>query len=369
MMIKELSLHSLEIPFRVAFRHASASRDVTCSAWVIVRSGQTIGYGESCPRVYVTGETMASVTSFFESHQGDIQQNIKGLSSLKDWVKKHHQEINDNPAAWCAIELALLDLFSKEEKQSVEQLLGIPALNGEFQYTAVLGDNKLEQFARQVDQYASMGFKDYKVKLSGDSKKDKEKLRYLVESVYEARIRLDANNIWQTAAEVSHYLSDLDTKIFAIEEPLQANDFDGLRKVANAVSTRIILDESFLREEQFELIKNDPSIWIINLRVSKMGGLLRSLSIAENARQFGIGMIIGAQVGETCLLTRAALSVANANRDILIAQEGAYGTILLEKDACRVPLMFGKGGKIGHEHLDQVNPYGFGLAIELDGLL
>ncbi|WP_455217850.1 enolase C-terminal domain-like protein, partial [Kaarinaea lacus] len=221
---------------------------------------------------------------------------------------------------------------------------------------------------RQVDQYAAMTFRDYKVKLSGDNEKDKEKLDYLVKSVPGARIRLDANNLWHSASQAITYLEYLEAELFAIEEPLQANDYEGLREVANSVNCKIILDESFLREEQFALIQNDPSIWIINLRVSKMGGLLRSLSIANSARQLGVGLIIGAQVGETSLLTRAALCVANANRDILLAQEGAYGTILLEKDICQVPLMFGKGGKIGQEQLDQIGPNGFGIDVQKDDL-
>ena len=218
-----------------------------------------------------------------------------------------------------------------------------------------------------MDQYAAMAFKDYKIKLSGDLEKDKEKLHCLVGAKAGARIRLDANNLWQQASGAIAYLNSLDIELFAIEEPLSANDYDGLREVTNTEKTKIILDESFLREEQFALIKDDPANWIINLRVSKMGGLLRSLKIALMARSYGIGIIIGAQVGETSLLTRSALTVANANRDILIAQEGAYGTILLEKDICQPPLMFGKGGRIAQDQLNHIGDRGFGLGINVDG--
>jgi L-alanine-DL-glutamate epimerase-like enolase superfamily enzyme len=75
-----------------------------------------------------------------------------------------------------------------------------------------------------------------------------------------------------------------------------------------------------------------------------MGGILRSLAVAEQAKELGISIIIGAQVGETSVLTRAALTVANSYRDILLAQEGAFGTHLLEHDVCRSPLMFGQAG-------------------------
>ena len=368
MNINEISLYSLEVPFRVEFRHASASRNATSTAWVVARSDKHKGYGESCPRSYVTNETMGSVKSFFETHKNTIQKEITNLSSLEAWSLSHHNEIDKNPAAWCAVELALLDLLAQETEQSIEKLLGLPELNGEFQYTAVLGDNKIENFARQVDQYAAMGFEDYKIKLSGDSEKDKEKLRYLETAKADSRIRLDANNLWQDASQAIPYLNNLETALFAIEEPLLANDYDGLREVATAVKSKIILDESFLCKEQFSSIQKDPSQWIINLRVSKMGGLLRSQAIAETARQYGVGIIIGAQVGETSLLTRSALTIANSNRDILIAQEGAYGTILLEKDICQPPLMFGKGGRISQDQISHVGGRGFGLSIDLDGI-
>jgi L-Ala-D/L-Glu epimerase len=72
--------------------------------------------------------------------------------------------------------------------------------------------------------------------------------------------------------------------------------------------------------------------------------LLRSLAVVDAARSAGVGIVVGAQVGETSLLTRAALIVAQAAGDALVAQEGAFGTALLERDVCDPPLMFGKCG-------------------------
>ena len=51
-------------------------------------------------------------------------------------------------------------------------------------------------------------------------------------------------------------------------------------------------------------------------------------------------------MGETSILTRAALTVANQYCEILQAQEGAFGTYLLEHDITDTSLMFGKGGKL-----------------------
>jgi L-alanine-DL-glutamate epimerase-like enolase superfamily enzyme len=190
-----------------------------------------------------------------------------------------------------------------------------------------------------------MGFVDLKIKISGSLEKDIAKFDLLTKhGQTQLRVRLDANNLWKDSKEAIHYLSLIPHPLFAIEEPLQSGQYLHLREISERLKIKIVLDESFLNIEDFEQISGSASDWIINLRISKMGGLLRSLDIAERARQLGIEIIIGAQVGETSLLTRSALTIANAYRDILVAQEGAFGTMLLESDICEPPVMFEKGG-------------------------
>ena len=94
-----------------------------------------------------------------------------------------------------------------------------------------------------------------------------------------------------------------------------------------------------------------------------MGGIIRSLDIAEKATELCIPIVIGAQVGETSILTRAALTVANTYRKNLAGQEGAFGTHLLEKDITQVPIMFGKGGKLNVSRY--AKQFGFGVNCDL----
>jgi L-alanine-DL-glutamate epimerase-like enolase superfamily enzyme len=363
MKIASLALGSLRIPFRVTFKHASAERSVTQGVWVIARSeeGQS-GYGEGCPRDYVTGETDASVAAFFGQFRDNITAGVTDLQSLQEWSQTHQQDIDSNPAAWCAIELALLDLIARQHNQPVEALLGLPLLTGPFVYSAVLGATGTQQFAETLDRYRKLGMLDYKIKLSGDIDRDRGNLAVLrAAGIAPTQVRADANNLW-TDPDVAHaYLKSLDFPFSAIEEPLQAGQFAGLSSLAASLATRIILDESITRESQIAQLPGAPEQWIVNLRVSKMGGLLRSLRLVEACRSQQLGLIVGAQVGETSLLTRAALVVAQASRDILIAQEGAFGTLLLESDAVRPALMFGTKGKLDLSPLRLEHSPGFGL--------
>jgi L-alanine-DL-glutamate epimerase-like enolase superfamily enzyme len=116
-----------------------------------------------------------------------------------------------------------------------------------------------------------------------------------------------------------------------------------------------------VRAAQFPAVERTPERWAINVRVSKMGGLIRSLAIVEGARARGVPVVIGAQVGETSVLTRAALTVAQAAGEALMAQEGAFGTRLLERDAVEPCLMFGAGGVLRPRDYPTLAGAGFGL--------
>ena len=362
MKIKKLTMKELNIPFKVSFTHATATRSETESVIVISESesGRT-GYGEGCPRSYVTRETLDTSFKFFNTHLPQLIQ-IGELNHLISWISDHQGEIDRNPAAWCAIELALLDMECQEKGQPIEALLSLPELDSDFQYTAVLGVNSLDGFKKQAQRYTELGFCDFKIKVSGNLKDDQDKIKlFEFPDGHKSRIRLDANNLWDNSDEAIDYIAKLNYPFFAIEEPLKTGNYSGCRKIFEATKTPIILDESFIRQDQFQELKPSPEAWMINLRISKMGGILRSLAIAQQAEALGIPVIVGAQVGETSLLTRAALTVANAYSNNVVAQEGAFGTHLLERDITSKPIMFGKNGRLSVSNFSQ-KP---GLGIEI----
>ena len=350
MMLAGLELRRIAIPFRVAFRHAAAERRATASVWVEARTrGGARGHGEACPRPYVTGEDVESVKAFFCRHRAELLAAIGDLGDVVTWSAGHRAEIDRHPAAWCAIELALLDALAQERGVSVETFLGLPPPLGTFRYSAVVGAG--DGFRSTVERYRALGFGDFKLKLSGDRQQDRDNLGWMQRTGDAGvRLRLDANNLWATAADAARYLDAIACPAFAVEEPLTANQYAALAALAAARGVRVILDESCVRAAQLDALAGPAAQWIVNIRVSKMGGILRSLRVVDAARRRGMSIIVGAQVGETSLLTRAALTVAGSARDLLLAQEGAFGTLLLTDDVCEPPLMFGAGGALELAH-------------------
>jgi L-alanine-DL-glutamate epimerase-like enolase superfamily enzyme len=364
MRVESLRFSELEIPFTASFRHASAERAATETAWIDATAADgTTACGESCPRAYVTGETLATARAFTDAHAADLARRVTSIETLHAWVSAHRVEIDTNPAAWCALELALLDLLGKIDGTPIETLLSMPALAGTFRYTAVVGDATPAAFQAMAEKYWRLGFRDFKVKLSGDRERDRDKLAIFGQwPDGSARVRADANNLWRTAGEAIDGVRDLDHRFFAIEEPIGKDQYSALADISRALGCPIILDESCLRRDQLTLLDEPASRWIVNVRVSKMGGLIRAMDVIAAARERGIGVIVGAQVGETSLLTRAALTAARAAGDALVAQEGAFGTYLLERDVCDPPLMFGAGGILDADAFPMLARPGLGLA-------
>jgi L-alanine-DL-glutamate epimerase-like enolase superfamily enzyme len=359
-----LSLRPLRIPFRTTFRHASAERSETSSLWAEARGDDNlVGYGESCPRPYVTGETIDTATAFFERHRHSLERTIADVATLNDWMAARTAEIDANPAAWCAIELALLDCLARVRGLTVEGLLGLEPLAPSFRYSAVLGDMGPLAFQALAHEYRRRGFDDFKLKLSGDLERDRAKMAALTRLPGpDPRLRADANNLWATADEAVTFIRALDMRLFALEEPLRARQYAALAAVGAALECRIVLDESCLAVGDIDLLPAPASRWIVNVRVSKMGGLLRALAVVGAARRAGLGVVVGAQVGETSLLTRVALTVATAAGDALVAQEGAFGTLLLARDVCDPPISFGEGGWLRTEDHPALTGPGFGLS-------
>jgi L-alanine-DL-glutamate epimerase-like enolase superfamily enzyme len=360
-----LEIVELKIPFKQNFKHNAAERNVTQSVIVVARSIDLVGYGESCPREYVTGESIQSVFTFFSEVKNSIIDLVYDLNTLKYFAESNKDNIQNNLSAWCAVELALLDLFAKQQGCTVEALLQVPELSDQFSYTAVLGDSGLDAFNKMAGQYVKMGFTDFKIKISGDITTDLPKMLSLKQlSSGGCAIRLDANNLWHNENEVINYIKSIPLTLTGLEEPLVGKDIGKLAKLAKQINTPIILDESFVHIDQFDQIKENERHLIINLRISKMGGLLNSLNIVKKAILSNIGLIIGAQVGETSILTRAALTVAEYAKNHCFAMEGGFGTLLLEHDIVEKPLMFSYGGKLDITTSLNQELHGFQLAID-----
>ena len=346
--IKSVSALTVSIPLRFTFRHALASRSE--GEAIVLRitdqDGQ-VGYGECAPRSYVSGETLESVrealkTSLIPRVLGagfsDFAEVISFLSGvLVELPRNQH-------AAFCALELALLDLAGRRFDCSAGDAIGPVSLPKVF-YSAIISADGAPEALKTLKKARWYRFRSVKVKVGLDSRRDLEVLggarRILGDS---CSLRADANCAW----DVDEALRRLETfapfRLEGLEQPLRQDDLEGLSRLTRQSPIPIIADESLVSYEDARRLAEHAACHMFNIRISKCGGLLNSLRIRELGRKAGIGCMLGAQVGETAILSAAGRHFATRSPEARFL-EGSYGSILLEEDIARKDLTIGLGGK------------------------
>ena len=337
-----LSFGTAGTRFRAPFENASAAGKDGGSIIVHVEDSEgNIGLGEGRPGGAPADETMQTALAFLHRRRHALA-SLNDPQDLANWIMRNADEIDANPSAFCAAELALLDLFARQAGQTVETVFVAPPLTGPLTVSAVYDSGSFLKFRSQASAFQRKGLTEAKLKLRGDARSDARRAALLAQR---GRLRLDAGNLWADADTAVSNLKSLAKYAWAVEEPVGRFDWAAMKDVSDRLGLAIIVDTSFTHQADLERMPAGDA-FIPNFRVSKLGGLMRSVSALRVALDQRRRVIVGAQAGETSILARAGLLLATGAGDKLAAYEGGYGTHLLRQDIVDPSLTFGEGGKL-----------------------
>jgi L-Ala-D/L-Glu epimerase len=352
--IESLTVYRLRIPFHQTFSHALHSREESDAVIVkVTDSDGRSGFGESLPRPYVTGETTDTMIARIRQQLApQILQNTFApgwetfeylQSAMPDWTR------NDNAntaivawnAAFCAVELALLDWSLRLDSASLADLL--PPVRYEVVYSGVISADSPADAAALAKRMATLGIRQIKIKLG--TAQDAARLQAVQKAVGDKiELRADANGAWNADDAIDRLRRLAVFKLRAIEQPVRADDLLGMKRVRDETGIAVMADESLVTAQQAQSLIELGACDLFNIRISKCGGISGSLAIAKLAQQAGIKVQVGAQVGETGILSAAGRTLAAYLPDITFA-EGSFGTWLLSEDITVENVAFGYGGR------------------------
>jgi muconate cycloisomerase len=236
--------------------------------------------------------------------------------------------------------LALLDWCLRRLSISLADFL--PSARNEVIYSGVISSDNPNEAAALAKRMVRFGLNQLKIKVG--TADDFERVAAVRKAVGpEVELRADANGAWNAAQAVAQLQRLEPFNLRVIEQPVAAGDFTGLRRVQDDTGVPVMADESLVTLEQARQLIEQGACDYFNIRLSKCGGVTGSLAIAKLAQDAGVKIQVGAQVGETAILSAAGRTFA-AHLPALTFAEGSFGTWLLTEDVALEDISFGYAG-------------------------
>jgi muconate cycloisomerase len=368
MRIHRLTAFHVPIGLRKPVRHASHERfyNDTIVLRCVMNDG-SIGWGEGLPRTYVTGESIdTSWRHLQETDFGPLRDEDFSCAldvalridqfSLADVPPDEGVSVREcfGNSVRCAIELAMVDASCRTEEISVGDLIcQLPdakdfasPIDEVFYSGAVTSMSPGKQWLSAL-KMRLYGFRQIKIKVGTAGIADQDCLRRVRLIVGAAvDLRLDANEAWRCEEVATRMAPLLSYQPTSLEQPVPHTAVAGLRQVRSEIAVPLMLDESLCSVEDAQRAIAGGWCDLFNIRLSKCGGLLRSVKLAALARQHGLGYQLGCQVGETGILSAAGRHFACCIPDIRYL-EGSFDRFLVRDALTEQDLTFRYGGRAG----------------------
>jgi O-succinylbenzoate synthase len=289
MKIDRIDLNLVRLPLVRTFRTSSSTKDHLDHILVRVESEGLAGWGEcaSPSDPYYCPETVETCWHLLEDFLGPLVlgrewDDIDGLVACYRLVKGNH-------FARAGLEMACWDLLARREGKPLAALLG--GTRAEIESGVSLGiENDPAALFDQIDRYKEEGYRRVKLKVAPGH--DVEVVRLVRERYPDLPLQVDANS--------AYTLDDLPTLkrldafgLLLIEQPLAHDDIIDHARLQAALETPVCLDESIHSAEDARKALDLGACRVINIKVSRVGGLREAKRVHDVCRARGVPVWCG----------------------------------------------------------------------------
>lgn len=291
MKIVRIFAHRVELPLHEGSYKWSGGKSVSVFDSTIVgveTDAGVIGYGEVCPLgpfylpAYAEG-VRAGLRELAPHLLGFDPCELGVLNQRMDAALKGH------PYVKSGIDIACWDVLGKATGLPVCKLMGGRFGEAIRLYRAISQESP-EEMAKKVAGYRAQGYTRFQLKVGGDSDVDIERIR-AVRAMLKPNDRLvaDANTGWtqHEAVRVVRAVRDVDVYI---EQPCLT--YEECLAVRRHSDHPFVLDENVDGLDMLLRAKADLAMDVVNLKISKLGGLTKTKQVRDLCVSMGIAMTL-----------------------------------------------------------------------------
>ncbi len=291
MKIRRIFAHRVELPLHEGSYKWSGGKSVTVFDSTIVgveTDSGLIGYGEVCPLgpfylpAYAEG-VRAGLRELAPHLIGLDPRELAKLNQRMDGALKGH------PYVKSGIDIACWDLLGQSAGLSVCTLMGGRFGDRVRLYRAISQESP-EQMAAKVGGYRAQGYTRFQLKVGGDPDVDIERIRSVRAMLKPGdRLVADANTGWtqHEAMRVVRAVRDVDVYI---EQPCLT--YEECLSVRRHTDHPFVLDENIDGLDMLLRAKADLAMDVVNLKISKLGGLTKTRQARDLCVSMGIAMTL-----------------------------------------------------------------------------
>ncbi len=333
----KLLLRDLHLPLRHPFTITHGTTTVQHNLLVELTQDGVTGYGEgAASQAYPQFDAQAMRAALEAARPQLEREHLDDPTALWDRLRP---VLGHNRPALCALDEAAHDLWGKLRGAPVWRLWGLtldhlPLSN----YT--IGIASLEKMVAKMKEFADWPI--FKIKLgTADDLAIVRELRRHSTAVF----RIDANTAW-TAAQTISFAPELKRLgVEFIEQPLRADDWDGMERVFRESALPVIADESCRVEE--DVPRCACFFHGINIKLTKAGGLTPARRMIARARELSLRVMVGCMNESTVGISAIGqllplLDYVDMDGATLLAKDVATG-VHLEKGRALFPEENGNG--------------------------
>ena len=263
--------------------------EVFDSTIVAVSTGTgLVGFGEVCPLgpAYLPAFAAGARAAIAQLAPALIGLDPTELAVVNDRMDR---ALRGHPYAKSAVDMACWDVLGKATGLPVVTLLG--GRRGEtFPLYRAISQESASGMAGKIERYRSEGYTKFQLKVGGDPDTDIDRIQTVVGAKRPGEVIIaDANTGWtqHDAIRVAHAIRDLDVYI---EQPcLSYRECLAVRAHSNRP---FVLDEVIDSVDMLVQGVTDGAMDVINLKISKVGGLTKARQIRDLAVSLGIALTI-----------------------------------------------------------------------------
>jgi cis-L-3-hydroxyproline dehydratase len=291
MKITEIRVYRVELPLHEGAYKWSGGNSVQIfdSTVVEVISDTGLnGFGEVCPLgpAYLPAFSGGARSGIAELAPALIGADPTQLGPLNE---RMDQALRGHPYVKSPLDMACWDLLGKAARLPLATLLG-GRYGQDFPLYRAISQQSPEVMAASVEKYRAQGYRKFQLKVGGEPGVDIARIRAVAEKLSAGEVLVaDANTGWteHQALRVAAAVSDLD---LYLEQPCAT--YEQCLAVRRHTNRPFILDEVMHDLAAVARGYADQALDVLNLKISRVGGLTRARAIRDFCVSAGIALTI-----------------------------------------------------------------------------